>query len=211
MSDVPTFTQVIDSAAQSALARARVMLPGRIVAYDSVRQSVTVQIEVPDVEFDEDDGTPTVTPIPALKDVPVQIYGGGGCRYTLPLQVGDTGSVIFASSATARWKLTGKVVDPGTDRHHSLADAVFHPGLHDYAHVPTAAPSSVGCLHGPHYIGDASLGDDKYKAVIRATLDQFMTILSGVADAAGACAALHTALQTANWPDLFTATKVRLK
>lgn len=153
MSTLPT---VLVQLIRAQLAGLRVGLPGRVVAYDPEKQRADVQPLVQDGTTDED-GERITKDLPILTDVPVCFPGAGvgasAWRLTFPIKVGDTVELRFMSSSIARWKLTGggtggKPVDPGDDRHHALPDAIAVPDLHDYAHVPTTAPTNAMVLHG---------------------------------------------------------------
>ena len=66
--------------------------------------------------------------------VPVCFPGSGGWKVTFPISKGDTGLLIFCSRSIDRWLSEGGSVDPQDDRTHDLSDAVFVPGLTDFAH-----------------------------------------------------------------------------
>lgn len=213
MNDEPrdaTLEGLLDLLRQVTRDDLRVALPGRVTAYDAATQRASVQPLIKHANLDETEQR-VAKLLPEVHSVPVQFPGGGGMRITWPLAKGDTVLLVFASSSIARWKRTGGEVDPGDDRRHDLNDAIAIPGLHDFAHIPSTAPTDAIVTHGDTRLGDPNATDDKYKVAIRATLDKFMDVLSGVTDTAGACEALHAALETANWPGAFVATKVRAK
>jgi len=148
----PGLEDIFTLAVETALASARVMLPGRVVSYDAVKQSASIQLLLKESHLAEDD-TVTVEAVAELQDVPVRHIGGATGRITVPVVKGDTGMVIFASSSIARWKLIGGLIDPGDARKHHISDCVFEPGLHDFAHVPTTAPTDAIVTHGETRVG----------------------------------------------------------
>jgi hypothetical protein len=130
--------------------------------------------------------------------------------------------VEFMEHSLDRWKPNGGDVDPADDRRFHIADAVAIPGVADAAHALSNAPTdrmSIGAdsgatieIHdGEVRLGDNTASGDGARVALRSTLAEFMTVLSGVTDSAGACAALYAALQSANWPDDYCAQKVKAK
>jgi hypothetical protein len=88
-------------------------------------------------------------------------------RLTWPVQVGDKCTIHYCSASIARWVVQGKVVDPGDDRRHDLADAIVAPSLHG-GPPPTDAPTDAVVLHcdkaklgssgaSQHAVGDSAL------------------------------------------------------
>lgn len=127
----PTLEDVVNKAVDGALARARVMLPGRIESYDSTTMRASVLPLVMDLLEAETGGLEGV-PIPVLTDVPVKFPGSGGVRVKFPVSVGDVCELVFASSSIARLKVLGSAggpLHPGDPRHHALPDCVAHLGL----------------------------------------------------------------------------------
>jgi hypothetical protein len=102
--------------------------------YDPSTQKVSVQVQplgvVKNPSVDQGPGS-TVTQAPVvLVDVPVSWARSGDNYFTFPLKVGDSGELIVQDRALDVWMLSGAPADPTINRTHSLADAVFHPGLH---------------------------------------------------------------------------------
>ena len=155
----PGLEDLFSLAIETALASARTMLPGRVESYNALKQSASVTVLIKEAHVSEDD-TRTVVALSQLHDVPVCHFGGEDGRITFPVKSGDVGMVVFASSSIARWKLIGGIVDPGDDRHHSLSDCFFVPGGHDFAHVPTIAPTDAIVTHGETRIG-GPIGTEK--------------------------------------------------
>ncbi len=176
----------------------RVSLPGRIVSYDPRLQRADVQPLIMD-GYEDEDGSRVSEALPIVTDVPVCFPGGGGYRITFPIKAGDTVELRFMSSSIARWKRTGGLVDPADDRRHALPDAIAIPALHDYAHVPTAAPIDALVVHGESIkLGGPAATD---RVARQSDLEALRNIIGGVGDSAGANAALSTALEAASWPN----------
>lgn len=81
-------------------------------------------------------GAPTLEPPAgsAFPSVP------SGASLVLPVAKGDTGLLIFCDSSLDVWLARGGLVDPLDDRHHSLSDAVFIPGLRPFS-SPITVPT----------------------------------------------------------------------
>jgi hypothetical protein len=146
VSDTPTLFEAIVSAIERRLLRLMGPMPGRVLSYDETKQKVSVQPLIYRGYIDEE-GTRKAEKLPVITDVPVQFPGAGSYRMTWPITVGDTVLLVFTDSSMDRWLVRGGEVDPEDDRHHSISDAVAFPGLHDYAHVPTTAPTDAMVLH----------------------------------------------------------------
>lgn len=122
--------------------RLRVAIPGQVVTYTAATQTVTVIVSALTVE---DRGIPLAVPDPPLQlsNVPVAFLAGmGGLAYdTIPIVPGDTGLLICCDRALDEWRRRGEPCDPVDGRTHSLADAVFLPGLRPTPAVITPPPS----------------------------------------------------------------------
>lgn len=174
----PSLDHVLDLLVEEALDNARSMLPGRVTDYDEDRQCVSVQILIKTGHVDAD-GDRVVRTIGEIHEVPVWFLGAqAGGRITVPVAKGDTGMLVFASMSIARWKLKGGLVDPGDDRRHDLNDCFFMPGGHDFAHVPTTAPTNAIVTHGKTKLGGPT---GTSKVVVETALTQFCQALVNAA------------------------------
>jgi hypothetical protein len=125
MSDVPTLTEVLESAIRGVLDDVRVLLPGKVLAYDNGR--ATVQVLSMDA-YTGEDGARKAEPLAILPDVPVAQVGFGTARIRVTPKVNARCWVAFASSSIARLKAGASgIYDPGDDRHHHIADAIVLP------------------------------------------------------------------------------------
>lgn len=175
----PELDHVLDLIVEEALDKARSMLPGRVTAYDADRQCVSVQPLIRAGHVDAD-GDRELETLPEVHDVPVWFLGAQtNGRITVPVAKGDTGMIVFASMSIARWKLKGGLVDPGDDRRHDINDCFFMPGGHDFAHVPSSAPTDAIVTHGETRIG-GPLGTEKMirGETYRGAEDTLLTALS---------------------------------
>ena len=122
-----------------------VAAPGTIVSYDASTQQAEVTLGFRAVPLEEDG---VEAPDPPIKIPGVRVmWPGSSVSYdTHPLVAGDTGLLIFADRALDEWYRKGGAVDPIDARAHSLADAVFLPGLRPDANAitpPTDATARV--------------------------------------------------------------------
>lgn len=124
--DNPTLADVLDAARDKALRGLRVALPGEIRSYDAETRRCSVQPMVPDGWVDEVGQRKTSTLKP-LTDVPVAQTGSGSTRVKFPIRRGDPCWIMFSSSCLTAWKSSGRLLDPGDDRHHHEADAFVIP------------------------------------------------------------------------------------
>lgn len=176
----PSLADVLMRAIVGALDDVRVMLPGRVTAYDDVSQRASIELLVSD-EFIDDDGVLKTAPLPILTDVPVVFAGHGTGRITWPVAKGDTVEVRFASSSLVRWKVSGGKVTPGDRRHHALADAVAYSGLE--AKPTTSAPANAIVTHGATKIGGATGTQPTIMA--NSFFTSFDTLIAAIASAVG--------------------------
>jgi len=108
-------------------------LPGRVQSFVESKQAADIEPLIHDT-WEGEDGTNQTGPLPVIPSVPVCFPGSGGWRVTFPVSKGDTGLLIFCGRSIDRWLSEGGSVDPQDDRAHDLSDAVFVPGLTDFAH-----------------------------------------------------------------------------
>lgn len=142
----PSHATIYDLAFAKRAASIRVALPGRIESYNASTQKANVQPLILE-EHTDDIGERQIERLPVVTDVPVCFPGCGGMRVTFPVKVGDTVLLVFCSSSIDRWLARGGEVDPEDTRHHNISDAIALPGLFDFAHVPTSAPTDALVLH----------------------------------------------------------------
>lgn len=124
--DDPTLGDLFEAAKRKALSGLRTWLPGEIRSYDADSRRATVQVMVPDGWIDEVGERQTSTLKP-MTDVLVAPCGSGSTRVKFPIRPGDPCIVLFSSSCLTAYKATGRLLDPGDDRHHHEADALAIP------------------------------------------------------------------------------------
>lgn len=98
-------------------------LPGEIVSFDPATQTATIKV------LAQRNLNGQAVDYPELKQVPVHLPRGGGYVHTFPIKPGDGGQLHFQSRDITSWSSDGTPSPGANDRNHSLADAVFVPGL----------------------------------------------------------------------------------
>lgn len=68
---------------------------------------------------------------PALVNVPVFIYQGGGAYISMPVTVGDSCLLLFCDRDMDIWFETGQVAPPNSDRVHNINDAIALVGINN--------------------------------------------------------------------------------
>lgn len=133
----------IEAVLQEALEHAKrsqwTMLPARVESYDAAAQVASVSFLVRDVLPSRE--------LPTLPRVPVLQLRASDLFVHLPVSVGDTGIVLFASLDMSRWRNTGQLSDPSDTRRNSLQSAVFLPGL-----VPSSRSLSGAGVDSDHIV-----------------------------------------------------------
>ena len=137
----PELSDVILAAISGALDNVYTAVPGIAQSYDAASQTADVQPAVKRSYVDEK-GDRQPERMPLIPRVPVAFQGGGGMRTTYPVKPGDTGLLVFCSASIDTWASVGGEVDPGDDRRHHPADAIFIPGLRSPASPLGGASSS---------------------------------------------------------------------
>lgn len=103
-------------------------LPGRIESYNATTRRADVQILVLDVDRDESDERAPKRFAPIV-NAPVLLPGSGGARLKFPINKGDKCVVLLASRDVDKFLHLGTEVEPDSERHHHLSDALIIPGL----------------------------------------------------------------------------------
>lgn len=111
-------------------------IPARVLSYDAAKQTVSVQPVVKDV-YHVSDGTLQTRSYPTIPSVPVAFIRGGGYFFTVPIEEGDTGMLIFNELPIDRWRSTGQESHPVDARRHGLKGAVFFPCVRPRAQALT--------------------------------------------------------------------------
>lgn len=200
MSQTPSFAEVLRIANEAHTKELRVAIPARVENYDAATQKVDAQPLILEGYRDEN-GDRQTERLPVVCDVPVVFPGSGPYRITFPVAAGDTVLLVFASSSIDKWLAVGGEVDPEDDRRHHISDAIAIPGLFDFAHVPTTAPTDAMVLHADKVrVGGPGAADNVARKSDLQTLKD--AISAAVVVAADGGASFKSTLMTslATWP-----------
>ncbi len=142
MPRTPGILAVLEAFQADDRARLHVALPGRVESYDPATQTADIKPMVLAVTRDQDD-TRGTDPHPVIPAVPVAFSRGGGYFVTFPLVAGDSGLLVFCEADLGPWRATGVDSDPLDDGRHTLAGAVFYPGLETVARALATRPDHL--------------------------------------------------------------------
>jgi len=167
----PTTSDLIRSAIESRMLDLHTSIPARVVVYNPVLQTADVQpvvkraIGTYDGDVDHED-------LPIIHNVPVEWPGGGGFAMQFPVMVGDFVWLIFSEAATAQWRSTGQVSEPGDLRRHDLsyACAIFVRGTDANALIPLTPPTEGRMDCPAPFVFSSSAGQAAAQFVANAAL-----------------------------------------
>jgi hypothetical protein len=137
----------LTAAISASIAGVHVALPCAVESYDPATGKATLRPLIRHAYTDEA-GETQQEDLPLITGVPVVFPGAGAVRITFPIVRGTKVLAIFCHKNLDAWLHSGGVVDDAADRSHALSDALAIPGLYDFAHVPTTAPTDAMVMHG---------------------------------------------------------------
>jgi len=117
----------------SVLSDVHTAMPGKVEKYEYDKQRANVK---PLVRRRYSDGTEVDFPV--IAGVPVVFPRSAKASLTFPLEVGDTGLIIFCERSLDRWLSKGGVTDSVYSRKFDLSDAVFIPGMYPFSEASPA-------------------------------------------------------------------------
>ena len=134
---------------RAELSTLRTMCVGKVVSYDSARQTCTAQVLIKDRVRDGETGEVQYITVPPIPDVPVQWPSAGGMSLTMPLAPGDPVTLFFSDRSLNEWVASSQnnPVEPFDPRQFDLSDAIAVPG----------APSPSRALPGAAVSDDAAV------------------------------------------------------
>lgn len=131
----PNLADVIEIALEAHMLGVHTALPGVIKEWDPDTQHASV---LPSVQASVRDlkGRHVFETLPLIYDVPVMFPRTLAGYITFPIQVGDTGLLIFPELDPAQWRYSDPSAAPksaGDQSRHAISGAVFIPGLYQRA------------------------------------------------------------------------------
>jgi len=115
---------VINEAIDAKLVDVHTAIPCEVLAVDYNKQTVDVKIVVHRIKQDD-----KVFEYPTLFEVPIGYTQTKQYAITVPINVGDTGQLIFNERQLDNWIVYGTIKEPDDTRKHSLSDALFIPNF----------------------------------------------------------------------------------
>lgn len=214
----PTDSEVIRDAMNARLGDVWTASVGRVQSYDAIKQVADV-LPVVRRPLTAADGSVGHEDLPVIPNVPVLQPRAGGFFVHLPLVVGDTVLLIFASDSFQMWRESGSISNPGDLRRHSLSNAIAIPGIFPALELLTDPPhpgmsDTEAVLGGGVYrVGSAT--DAQFVALSNKVEDALSELKDAIANATPVAqdggAALQTAIVSAlsDWPPPLAASKLK--
>lgn len=133
----PELEEVIQDYIEMDKLELNTCLPAIVKAYDSVKQTCTVQ---PSMKRTTIAGE--VSSRAEIEDVPVVFPRSGAYGFTVPITVGDSVMLIFSQRSLDDWIDNGGEVEVTDYRLHDINDAIAIPGLFPLENKITPAPAA---------------------------------------------------------------------
>lgn len=130
MANIPSsnIEQLLETAIDSALVDLHTCLPGSIISFDSVAQTVHAQVQIRRVHVDKN-GIESTVAVPVLVDVPILFPKCAGFSITLPVKPGDNCLIFFSERDIDNWHNSGSLSNPRTRRKFDFSDGFCFPGV----------------------------------------------------------------------------------
>ena len=145
----PNLANVFNAYIRAALTETNCHQIGIISTFNATKQTASIQIALqrnipqPNPQQATDPSAApfiyVAQPYPLLTDVPVAMWGGGGCSLTFPVSPGDECLVCFNDRCFDSWFANGTTATPpNVPRIHSLSDGIALVGIRS---TPNFLPS----------------------------------------------------------------------
>lgn len=121
---VNEFQETIRTAIESYLIDVHTALPCEVIAVDYDNLTVDVKLVVKKIKIDD-----TTEEHPILTEIPIGYTQTSKYAITLPINIGDTGQLIFNERQLDNWVVNNEIKEPDDTRKHSLSDALFIPNF----------------------------------------------------------------------------------
>lgn len=148
----PNLTEVLQDQDLATSARIRVAMPAKVLSFDG-KHTVTAQIMI------KQNINGQQVSYPPIPDVPVSFLRAGGFSVTVPVRVGDEGTLLFYDRCIDGWYASGNESEIMDFRLHDLSDASF---------LPAGIVSQPNAL-GEVFSGGLSLQTDDASTYLRVT------------------------------------------
>ena len=208
----PEIADTILAAIDARLENVMTCMPGKIVTYNSLTQTVDVQPMVQAVT-EQPNGEMVAERQPVIPGCPVFAPSGGRFRILAPIKAGDFCIILFTHCAIDTFIATGRESVQDDNGRHKIGNAFALIGINPFSTPFTQIPTntlSIGLDNGPTIeIGQNSIvaGGSGAQPTFKATAyaNAFTTLIGAIASAVGglpggtpAKTAITTALDTFN-------------
>lgn len=140
-----TLEDTIKNIADIRIANIHTSIPAIIQTYDASKQKASVIPAIKKTYLKN--GKKITEPMPVITNVPVCFLRSKHSSMTFPLEQGDEGLIVFCERSLERWLASGGVTENGDPRKYDLKDAVFYPGLEDFAAGTVTEGESLAIKH----------------------------------------------------------------
>jgi hypothetical protein len=145
----PTMTDVLENWKRDTQLSINCIQIGIIQAFDSARQTATIQLAIKQVKEIKPDGTRVLVEYPLLLQCPVVTLFGGVDFMSMPVTVGDNCIVFFNDREIDNWFTDGGVQAPTSGRAHDLSDAIALVGVRSLQNsIATYLANGIRLSHG---------------------------------------------------------------
>lgn len=136
----PDSSELLVIAARKVASEIYSMLPCKVVKFDDVAGCVDVQVLSKLVNAKGE-----AESFPVIPCCPVVFPSVAGFCLTMPINVGDTGHVLFSTLSMSSWQAGGEDnSDPGSRSRGALSQGIFIPGLRHQKNVlPSLSSDSL--------------------------------------------------------------------
>ena len=131
---------------------------------------------------------------PALVNVPVFIYQGGGAAILMPIKVGDTCLLLFCDRDMDNWFENATIAPPNSDRVHNINDAIALVGINNS--LSLWPPNTSGVIQVIDATGERLAQSGMMSAYAGAAAPNGWLLCQGQAVSRTTYAALFTAIGT---------------
>lgn len=109
--------------------RTRTLQPAKVVSYDDLTSTATIELAHQLVEKGRDGNTEIARQPFLIRNCPVIQLGGSDAYIRFPIAAGSTGLALVSDRSIAAWRTDGKAHPPPSPMLHNLGDCIFLAGV----------------------------------------------------------------------------------
>jgi len=125
--NILSLSDLLQETISATIGRIDGALPARIVSYDRVTQSATIEIDSFKLVKSDIEGEVESMRYPKLHNIPVAWLSAGGFSITSDLVAGDRGFILPCERSIDGWKSTGRATEEVFRRRFDHSDSIFFP------------------------------------------------------------------------------------